>query len=507
MAAPRPPCPQCQAEATEADNVYRGYGQQSRRARREHQTFVRHFNLVFGTMTRDADGHLTKIFRGTFGMVRAGLKAGQYFVRTLRSAPAALSELHVSFVAAPPQHVLSVTTPLRHVRVPGAPMRATLDIKGLSSLSFCTHSTASQLTEIRDALKFAAVRALSAYVCVAFPLGEENNNNKQSRNLTHTVTTAPSLSSPSLRTLDVQLIQNLARFSRMEHSDNAHDAAHRATCPQELIDLILGNTCSTNKETLKSCALVARSFRPTSQKLIFSALTILPPAQERNRIPTLQRLADVLSTSPHLAPHVRTLHLLKPDKNLSYDASAVLHKPHLASLHIERAPMLFYWMIRAVDPKYLRRLHTEVQDDMNNVIQPLLDRAVYVETYHLSFSSTYRPQETMNLEKMQGLRKLEVSVALEASFPGLHTAFNSEMRTLDTAPHCVEYLVLNLNILKPDELPYFVRIHHWGTSGRTARPCETLLFGSHPDATICQLCNAGFNISGNCSIDSTKERC
>ncbi|KAJ7739342.1 hypothetical protein B0H16DRAFT_1694527, partial [Mycena metata] len=40
------------------------------------------------------------------------------------------------------------------------------------------------------------------------------------------------------------------------------------TCPQELIDLILGNTDSADTDTL-TCALVARSFRPRSQKLIF----------------------------------------------------------------------------------------------------------------------------------------------------------------------------------------------------------------------------------------------
>jgi hypothetical protein len=86
--------------------------------------------------------------------------------------------------------------------------------------------------------------------------------------------------------------------------------ASRATCPQELIDLILGKTDSADEETLKLCALVARSFRSTSQKLIFSDLTILPSG--RDSIPALQRLADVLSESPHLALHVRTLHLVQP---------------------------------------------------------------------------------------------------------------------------------------------------------------------------------------------------
>ncbi|KAJ7217408.1 hypothetical protein B0H12DRAFT_340233 [Mycena haematopus] len=80
--------------------------------------------------------------------------------------------------------------------------------------------------------------------------------------------------------------------------------------PQELIDLVLANT---DKESLKSCALVARSFRPTSQMLIFSDLTILPSGC--NSLAALQRLADVLSASPRLAQHVRTLHLVQPELN------------------------------------------------------------------------------------------------------------------------------------------------------------------------------------------------
>ncbi|KAJ7217390.1 hypothetical protein B0H12DRAFT_1241729 [Mycena haematopus] len=76
--------------------------------------------------------------------------------------------------------------------------------------------------------------------------------------------------------------------------------------PQELIDLILAKT---DKESLKSCALVAHSFRSTSQMLIFSDLTIGPSGCDS--IEALQCLADVLSASPHLALHVRTLRLVQ----------------------------------------------------------------------------------------------------------------------------------------------------------------------------------------------------
>jgi hypothetical protein len=251
--------------------------------------------------------------------------------------------------------------------------------------------------------------------------------------------------------------------------------AFRVTCPQELIDLILDETDSA---TLKSCALVARSFRPRSQKLIFSDLTVLPPA--RDSISPLQRLADVLSASPRLASYVRTLHLvqsglydpfvwmqsdilpallsaftnleslnirvynwdyfhpnceqaiyaliarssllsieikearLKTNARLlsllqclptsldsasfsnvfadSYSdlnsASAELHKMRLASLRLHNyVPALFHWAIRAVDPQCLRHLHIMVKRDTIDVIQQLLDGAVYVESYHVWFGS------------------------------------------------------------------------------------------------------------------------
>ncbi|KAJ6472438.1 hypothetical protein C8R45DRAFT_411433 [Mycena sanguinolenta] len=335
----------------------------------------------------------------------------------------------------------------------------------------------------------------------------------------------------------------------------AHDnlsGVVRATCPQELIDFILGKTDSADKGTLESCALVARSFRPTSQKLIFSALTILPPGCDS--IAALQRLVDMLSASPHLALHVRTLSLVQPRlrqpcawmqsdilptvlfmftnlaslniriynwdylhstceqaisalitrsslssielnearlENASllsllgclpaslesasfpaviarssfYDhdrlsTCAELHKLRLASLQLDSyAPTLFHWAVRAVDLKCLRRLHTTVEVDEMDVVQQLLDGAVDVETYHLFVRSVTSHQEVLDLGKMQGLRTLEISVELdweeleELEMEG--NPLDDAMRTLDTAPHSVEHLVLNLNIWNPAQLSYF----------------------------------------------------
>ncbi|KAJ7884431.1 hypothetical protein B0H13DRAFT_2667010 [Mycena leptocephala] len=130
-------------------------------------------------------------------------------------------------------------------------------------------------------------------------------------------------------------------------------------CPQELIDHILGETDSAD---LKSCALVARSFRPTSQKLLFSDLTILPPG--RDSMSALQRLADVLLASVHLALYVRTLHLIQPGlyEPCAWMQSEILPKilpvfPNLESLNIR----IYNW-----DPK---SLHTNCEEAIYDLIR------------------------------------------------------------------------------------------------------------------------------------------
>ncbi|KAJ7826357.1 hypothetical protein B0H14DRAFT_2595829 [Mycena olivaceomarginata] len=54
-----------------------------------------------------------------------------------------------------------------------------------------------------------------------------------------------------------------------------------------------------------------------------------------------------------------------------------------------------------------------VAENTINAVQQLLDGAVYVETYQLSFKSIFSHDECPNLEKMQGLRTLEISVRLD----------------------------------------------------------------------------------------------
>ncbi|KAJ7723051.1 hypothetical protein B0H16DRAFT_1737417 [Mycena metata] len=253
------------------------------------------------------------------------------------------------------------------------------------------------------------------------------------------------------------------------------------------------------------------------QKAYFSDLTILP---DHGSILALQRLEVVLSASPHLARHVRTLHLVQTDFRRSYmwmqsaisaailsvlndvksdllphypifavihqnrwaqfsnqleaysfasmlppslesasffdvwtnwtdltGNSVPLHQLRLASLQLStHAAPLFDWAIRAVDLRCLRYLHTLLNEEAMDVVQPLLDGAINVEIYHLSFFSLYSHDRGPNLEKMQRLRTLEIS----------DNPLNDAMRALATAPPTVEHLILNLDIYNPDELPNFM---------------------------------------------------
>ncbi|KAJ7436289.1 hypothetical protein B0H11DRAFT_2365126 [Mycena galericulata] len=268
----------------------------------------------------------------------------------------------------------------------------------------------------------------------------------------------------------------------------------RGTCPQDLIELILGKTDSADKETLESCALVARSFRPTSQKLsdivpvILSMFTNLESLNVRiynwayfhsnceHAIYTLitrsslssitleearlttARLLSFLRSLPTSLESASFLNLFADDwygDDLD-SASSELHRLRLTSLHLNSyAPMLFRWAIRAVDLKHLRHLHTTVEEDAMDIAQELLDGAVYVETYHLTFRSIFSHPENPDLSKMQHLRTFEISVELdweeieEVGGQGRHNPLNDAIRTLYTVPHTVEHLILNLSIWNP----------------------------------------------------------
>ncbi|KAJ7078493.1 hypothetical protein C8R44DRAFT_96658 [Mycena epipterygia] len=84
------------------------------------------------------------------------------------------------------------------------------------------------------------------------------------------------------------------------------------TLPQELIDLILDKLDLTDKKTLKACSRVARSFRHTSQKHIFSHIKLVPaPLYWRKFNLTLKEFSQILSNSPHLALNVRSIVLVE----------------------------------------------------------------------------------------------------------------------------------------------------------------------------------------------------
>ncbi|KAJ7916168.1 hypothetical protein B0H13DRAFT_374895 [Mycena leptocephala] len=92
----------------------------------------------------------------------------------------------------------------------------------------------------------------------------------------------------------------------------AVDSREPPRLPQELIDLILDLNAS-DKRSLKACSRVARSFRHTSQKHIFSDIRLMPASRYwiKSRYLTLQGFSQILSNSPHLALNVRSLTVIE----------------------------------------------------------------------------------------------------------------------------------------------------------------------------------------------------
>ncbi|CAK5277941.1 unnamed protein product [Mycena citricolor] len=86
-------------------------------------------------------------------------------------------------------------------------------------------------------------------------------------------------------------------------------SAELVTLPQELIDLILDLV--TDQTTLKTCAIVSRSFRGTSQKKIFASISVVPLSRSHKPKLTLNNLSQILYRSPHLAAHVHSLTLVE----------------------------------------------------------------------------------------------------------------------------------------------------------------------------------------------------
>ncbi|KAJ7221350.1 hypothetical protein GGX14DRAFT_429461 [Mycena pura] len=79
--------------------------------------------------------------------------------------------------------------------------------------------------------------------------------------------------------------------------------------PQEIIDLILD---FTDKKALKACSCVARSFRYTSQKHLFSDIRLKPSSRFWLKSDLfIERFLKILTRSPHLALHVRALTLVE----------------------------------------------------------------------------------------------------------------------------------------------------------------------------------------------------
>ncbi|KAJ7044385.1 hypothetical protein C8F04DRAFT_1174816 [Mycena alexandri] len=306
-----------------------------------------------------------------------------------------------------------------------------------------------------------------------------------SNNARHRCRRTPSFFSPT------PLFRSIAEGAQGLAGDSPVRLASRAasaTFSQELIDRILGDT---DKDTLKSCALVARSFRTTSQKLIFSDLTILPPGCDS--IPALQRLANLLSASPHLALHVRTLRLVQP----SFYAPCVWMQSdilpvilplftRLASLKISIYNWDFFHsdceqaIHTLITQSQLSSIELEEARFQTNGLSSMLSRqppiCVFAAQKHAKVCAAAARRrssrrnlpyflegqflQTTNLRSMPSLRTLELSVELEWAeiheAQGRYNPLNDVTRTLTTAPQTVEHLILNLQIRHSDDWERFL---------------------------------------------------
>ncbi|KAJ7607741.1 hypothetical protein FB45DRAFT_1067769 [Roridomyces roridus] len=101
-------------------------------------------------------------------------------------------------------------------------------------------------------------------------------------------------------------------FARCEpqlHRERGIERDHTTHIPQELIDLIVGNLAG-DTPTLKSCSLAARAFVHPSQILLFKNIKILSPTPNRTGDNPCQRFYKRITSSPHLASYVQSLHIV-----------------------------------------------------------------------------------------------------------------------------------------------------------------------------------------------------
>jgi hypothetical protein len=115
--------------------------------------------------------------------------------------------------------------------------------------------------------------------------------------------------------------------------------------PQDIIETII-DELRDDLRTLTTCALVSHTFRPQSQKHIFSRITLLI---YRNR--RIQQINDILSIHPELALYVRHLRISlgrTPDHTL---ARTVRMLTQIRSLHFGWLGSSVGWEKYPVDVK------------------------------------------------------------------------------------------------------------------------------------------------------------
>ncbi|KAJ7269832.1 hypothetical protein C8J57DRAFT_1323643 [Mycena rebaudengoi] len=122
---------------------------------------------------------------------------------------------------------------------------------------------------------------------------------------------------------------------------------HSTVFPQELIDAIIGELSQTTEPlsqetqtTLKSCALVARSFVSSSQRGLFTTVKIEPQS--------VRQFFALGSSSPHVTLLVKHLSLRGPIP-IEYAASVLALLPNLGAVTIDRSDYGIYFYSPSVN--------------------------------------------------------------------------------------------------------------------------------------------------------------
>ncbi|KAJ7108983.1 hypothetical protein C8R43DRAFT_1043409 [Mycena crocata] len=234
--------------------------------------------------------------------------------------------------------------------------------------------------------------------------------------------------------------------------------------PQELVDAILDDMKDT--ESLKACALVAHSFRDSSQRNLFHSWTLSVRNYAAGR--------TLLTESPHLAAYIRRFNLDLPGVDIG--TKTVLDK--LVNVHrftIEgagtrwgRLPALDTAILGFIERQPLRQLHIRsIYGLPHSALALLVSSAPTISFYFVSlqwgFNGDFTSRSSRHVSKLDSLllvNSSEVSEALSSAQFAFSTArlrkvgCFSHSRLFTAAAATLEHIRFDLSDSDAQPLPH-----------------------------------------------------